>query len=496
MAGLKVFKELELPQLDEIQLNSIYLIGNSNSSHVDIYITGNTPGIIKRVRNEEDINDLIDNKLSNFSLSDPIVFAGTLDLNIVNTGPTRLNSLFIVQNDYNEFKQNDLLLKISDTSPYFVKLNNFGFNSNDINAAIDQVRTLAQANELKIGTKADQIDLENTQIQVEQNRLSILTKADIQALALLTQLVDTKADQSYVNQQIANLVGSAPEALNTVYELATAIQNEQSIIDSLNQSVTNRVRFDIATQALTEIQKQNARTNIDAEKVGTAQQLVSQITATSIGAATSAQGAKADTALQSADVAPVALSGLFSSLGDKNKIFDVVFGAYALGSNDAITATDTLGQMLGKLQAQINNSKSSGGVTWVKANTVGTVHPSIPDNNNFIEFAKINGMLWIRGFFKNTNYIQYDGYPHFFLITDNSYKIIQRITPTSLLINIPIKSIRNVNATIAFLTNGKCIDASTTSTSNQYFSLMGTTLYPPSDFYYIPPTCLGELVIK
>ena len=60
MAGLKVFKELELPQLDEIQLNSIYLISDSNSSHVDIYITGNVPGIIKRVRNEEDINDLID----------------------------------------------------------------------------------------------------------------------------------------------------------------------------------------------------------------------------------------------------------------------------------------------------------------------------------------------------------------------------------------------------------------------------------------------------
>ena len=60
MAGLKVFKELELSQLDEIQLNSIYLIGNPNSSHVDIYITGNVPGIIKRIRNEEDINDLID----------------------------------------------------------------------------------------------------------------------------------------------------------------------------------------------------------------------------------------------------------------------------------------------------------------------------------------------------------------------------------------------------------------------------------------------------
>ncbi|MEG2273663.1 MAG: hypothetical protein RSC05_15465, partial [Acinetobacter sp.] len=43
---------------------------------------------------------------------------------------------------------------------------------------IAQVLALAQTNELKIGTKADQLDLEATQIQVEENRLSILTKAD------------------------------------------------------------------------------------------------------------------------------------------------------------------------------------------------------------------------------------------------------------------------------------------------------------------------------
>ena len=156
-------------------------------------------------------------------------------------------------------------------------------------------------------------------------------------------------------------------------------------------------------------------------------------------------------------------------------------------------ATDQLLAAIGKLQAQINNIAPP---VWVSAASIGTVHPSIVPANNFIEFAKINGMLWIRGFFKNTGPILYESQPHFFLITDNSYKIIQRIAPPSLLINIPIKSIRNVNATIAFLTNGKCIDASTTSTSNQYFSIMGTTLSAPSDFYYIPPTCLGELVIK
>lgn len=264
---------------------------------------------------------------------------------------------------------------------------------------IAQVLALAQTNELKIGTKADQLDLETTQIQVEENRLSILTKADIQALAMLAQLVDTKADQSYVNQQIANLVGSAPEALDTIYELAAAIQSESSLIAALNESVANRVRFDIATQALTEIQKQNARTNIDAEKIGTAQQLVSQITAQSLGAATAAQGAKADTALQSSDVAPVAFSGLFTSLASQNKIFDVVFNAYALGSNTAISATDTLGQMLGKLQAQVTNS--GGGASspvWVDVSTVGTVISGYVTAVN-VQVARFQGMLWFKGIF-------------------------------------------------------------------------------------------------
>ena len=268
----------------------------------------------------------------------------------------------------------------------------------NLETEVDQVKTLAQTNELKISTKTDQSDFEQAQQQIEQNRLALLTKADIQALAMLAQLVDTKADQAYVNQQIANLVGSAPEALDTIYELAAAIQNEASIIESLNQSVANRVRFDVATQALTEIQKENARTNIGAEKIGTAQQLVSQITAQSLGAATAAQGAKADTALQSADVAPVALSGLFSSLSGQSKIFDVVFGAYQVGTNTAIAATDSLGKMLGKLQAQVNAKAIE--PVWVDIKTISgvTLHTAINNASTKIEVAKIGGNLWMRGF--------------------------------------------------------------------------------------------------
>ncbi|WP_336932902.1 hypothetical protein [Acinetobacter bereziniae] len=153
---------------------------------------------------------------------------------------------------------------------------------------IQQVKTLAETNQLNLSQKVEIDDFEITQEQVELNRLAILSKADIQALAQLALLVDTKADQSYVKEQIAKLVGSAPEALNTIQELAEALQSNSGFIEGLNQSVANRVRFDIATQALSEIQKQNARTNIGAEKLGTAQELVSRITAQSLGAATAA----------------------------------------------------------------------------------------------------------------------------------------------------------------------------------------------------------------
>ena len=47
-----------------------------------------------------------------------------------------------------------------------------------------------------------------------------------------------KADKTYVDEQVANLVGSAPETLNTIGELATALQENEDIINLLNEVVT------------------------------------------------------------------------------------------------------------------------------------------------------------------------------------------------------------------------------------------------------------------
>lgn len=46
-----------------------------------------------------------------------------------------------------------------------------------------------------------------------------------------------KADKTYVDEQVASLVDSAPDTLNTIGELATALQENQEVVDVLNQTI-------------------------------------------------------------------------------------------------------------------------------------------------------------------------------------------------------------------------------------------------------------------
>ncbi len=70
----------------------------------------------------------------------------------------------------------------------------------------------------------------------------------------------------------------------------------------------------------------------------------------------------------------------------------------------ALVATDTLGQMHGKLQAQINNGSK---VEWIDAQTIGRFgyafsHGTIRDKPAKLEFAKIDRNIGIRGFLAHT----------------------------------------------------------------------------------------------
>lgn len=55
----------------------------------------------------------------------------------------------------------------------------------------------------------------------------------------LSSIAD-KADKTYVDEKVADLVGSAPETLNTIEELAAALQENDEVIQVLDEAITNK----------------------------------------------------------------------------------------------------------------------------------------------------------------------------------------------------------------------------------------------------------------
>lgn len=141
-----------------------------------------------------------------------------------------------------------------------------------------------------------------------QPQITVNTDAVAMLTALLSALQSAKADVTYVNAQIATLVGTDTQTLAAIQAISDALAENEDLLSALDQTVANRVRFDVATQGLTALQKYNARTNIGAEEAGTAALLIGQITAASIGAVTTAQ------------LANVAFSGSYNDLSNKPTI--------------------------------------------------------------------------------------------------------------------------------------------------------------------------------
>lgn len=74
-------------------------------------------------------------------------------------------------------------------------------------------------------------NLKNSQFSGDYNDLT--NKPTIPSISGL-------ATESYVNTKVANLVNSAPETLDTLGEVATAIQNNASVVEALNSAIGNK----------------------------------------------------------------------------------------------------------------------------------------------------------------------------------------------------------------------------------------------------------------
>lgn len=81
--------------------------------------------------------------------------------------------------------------------------------------------------------------------------------------------IASKADKTYVDTKIADLVNSAPEALDTLGELATAFGENKEVVDALNESITNKQNKNVIVYRDTETGKASMTAPEIMEKVRT-----------------------------------------------------------------------------------------------------------------------------------------------------------------------------------------------------------------------------------
>ena len=80
-----------------------------------------------------------------------------------------------------------------------------------------------------------------------------------------SQIIDAPTIQGMIDTGLNGLVDGAPDALNTLNEIAAALAEDDSVFDSILLSLAKRVRVD-AVQNFTETEKAMGRDNIGAAK--------------------------------------------------------------------------------------------------------------------------------------------------------------------------------------------------------------------------------------
>lgn len=124
-----------------------------------------------------------------------------------------------------------------------------------IQAELSDVKSEVEGLVVELGNKAD---LSHVSSEVEKLQAAIDGKADAdhihQEFEQIQGSLGTKADKESVytkeetdgkiNERISNLVGSAPETLDTIEELAAALKDNADIVDVLEDSIANKADRD------------------------------------------------------------------------------------------------------------------------------------------------------------------------------------------------------------------------------------------------------------
>lgn len=130
-------------------------------------------------------------------------------------------------------------------------------NAADLSALTTSAKNnlVAALNEVKAGLTSLQQQVSNSTSINDAAATSSTTET--YSVSKIVSTVDGK-----VSAAITALTDNAPAALDTLKELADAVNNDSGFAGKVLSALDNRVRIDTATQGLTATQQANARANI------------------------------------------------------------------------------------------------------------------------------------------------------------------------------------------------------------------------------------------
>ncbi|QHH96677.1 hypothetical protein [Acinetobacter dispersus] len=190
----------------------------------------------------------------------------------------------------------------------------------------------------------------------------------------------------------------------------------------------------------------------------------------------------ADTIAQGFSKAQGQISNIINTFAEN--VRNTLLSGIVFTDKTKVKATDSVEKAVGKLQAQLDDSPAA--VTWYNAKTIGTIHRDIDNAWTNIEFAKINGMLWIRG----RVYGAISPSIPWVTIANSSWYLNAPLTPTSGN-SIPVSFLGVQQATGGPLIHHQFYGAQST-----FYGLSFTITSSFTDKYvFINATCLGQLAV-
>lgn len=117
---------------------------------------------------------------------------------------------------------------------------------------------------LTLSSQAALMTLISSATVTTKGKVELATTTETTAGTDASMAVTPAGAKAAIDAAIAALVDTAPTTMDTLNEIAAALGDDPNFATTITTALANRVRVDTATQGLTAIQQDNARTNINA----------------------------------------------------------------------------------------------------------------------------------------------------------------------------------------------------------------------------------------